>query len=41
MNADERDPPFWTLWEFDTTLPVSGTNPHPVIDTDAVPGSRQ
>jgi hypothetical protein len=36
-NADERDPPFWTLWEFDSTLPVSDTNPRPVIDTALFP----
>jgi hypothetical protein len=37
VNADERDPPFWTLWEFDTTMAVSGTNPAPVIDTTLFP----
>ncbi len=37
MNADERDPPFWTLWEFDATMAVSATNPAPVIDTTLFP----
>jgi hypothetical protein len=37
VNADEIDPPFWTLWEFDTALAVSGSNPAPVIDTTLFP----
>lgn len=38
-NMDERDPPFWTLWEFDTTAPVSATNPQMVIDPAVFPTS--
>ncbi len=38
-NMDERDPPYWTLWEFDTTAPVSDTNPHQVIDPALFPTS--
>lgn len=36
-NDEEFDPPFWTLWEFDSLAAVSATNPAPVIDTTLFP----
>ncbi len=40
-DANERDPPFWTLWEFDTAAAVSAGNPHKVIDETLFPVGGQ